>query len=170
MYGCGLRVKELVCLRVKDVDFQLSSITIKSGKGDKDRVTVFPESLKDGVQEQLEKVRPLTEKDCMDDIAGVYLPHALEVTAKNKGKEWPWFWLFPSQELSVDPRSGVLRRHHISPTTIQRQAKRRSQEQVLIKMHRFILCDTALRPIWWKRDMISGQFRNCSGMLMSEQP
>jgi len=88
IYGCGLRVKELARLRVKDADFEMGSITVRSGKGDKDRVTVLPNSLKDDIQQQMDLVRLLYEQVRENDFAGVYLPHALEKKAKNKGMGW----------------------------------------------------------------------------------
>ncbi|RZB30405.1 MAG: hypothetical protein SRB1_02685 [Desulfobacteraceae bacterium Eth-SRB1] len=123
-YGCGLRLRECIKLRVKDIDFEQCCLTVRSGKGDKDRQTVFPESLKDDLRRHLDEVRELYEKDRMDDIAGVYLPGTLERKYTNAGKEWIWQWVFPSKSLSVDPRTRMVRRHHVHPNTLQKQIKK----------------------------------------------
>ncbi|MBW2088752.1 MAG: integron integrase [Deltaproteobacteria bacterium] len=123
IYGCGLRISECVRLRVKDVDFEQNVLTIRSGKGDKDRQTVLPESLKDDLREHLHGVRELYEKDREDHIAGVYLPNALDRKYPNAGKEWIWQWVFPSKSLSVDPRARKIRRHHVHHNTLQKKIK-----------------------------------------------
>jgi integron integrase len=124
IYGCGLRLMECLRLRVKDIDFERSCITVRSGKGDKDRETVLPESLKNDLRGHLDKVADLFEKDRRDKVAGVQLPGALERKYPNAGKEWAWQWVFPSKTLSVDPRTRQIRRHHIHPTYLQKQIKR----------------------------------------------
>ncbi|MEA3280169.1 MAG: integron integrase, partial [Thermodesulfobacteriota bacterium] len=132
-YGCGLRLRECIKLRVKDIDFEQCCLTVRSGKGDKDRQTVFPESLKNDFRRHLERVRELYEKDRMDDIAGVYLPGALERKYTNAGKEWIWQWVFPSKSLSVDPRTRLVRRHHVHPNTLQKQIKKAAASARLTK-------------------------------------
>lgn len=124
IYGCGLRLMECLRLRVKDIDFERTCITVRSGKGDKDRETVLPESLKTNLRQHLEKVRNLFEKDRGDKVAGVQLPGALERKYPNAGKEWAWQWVFPSKTLSIDPRTRQIRRHHLHPTYLQKQIKR----------------------------------------------
>ncbi len=124
IYGCGLRLMECARLRVKDVDFARGCLTVKSGKGDKDRVTMLPESLHDELRAHLEEVHALYEEDRAGGIAGVWLPDALERKYPNAGKEWGWFWVFPSRKLSVDPRSRVVRRHHVSANNLQKQFRR----------------------------------------------
>jgi integrase len=102
----------------------ISSIpTVRSGKGDKDRRTILPESLKDDLIRHLAEVRSLYEEDRKKDLRGVMLPGALERKYPNAGKEWGWFWLFPSKTLSVDPRGPVIRRHHIHPVSLQKAFK-----------------------------------------------
>ena len=123
LYGCGLRLRECLSLRIKDIDFERSCITIRSGKGNKDRQTVLPESLKMDLRNQLADVKELWEEDRKNDIAGVYLPNALDKKYPNTGKEWIWQWLFPSQYLSLDPRTKVIRRHHMHHSTLQKQIK-----------------------------------------------
>ena len=123
IYGCGLRISECVRLRVKDVDFEQNVLTVRSGKGDRDRQTILPESLKDDLREHLHEVRALYEKDREDHIAGVYLPNALDKKYPNSGKEWIWQWVFPSKSLSVDPRARKVRRHHVHHNTLQKKIK-----------------------------------------------
>lgn len=120
IYGCGLRVQECMSLRVKDLDFEQGSLTVRSGKGDKDRLTVLPGSLKNDMQEQLMRARELFERDRKLGAPGVFLPDALERKYPNAGKEWGWFWVFPAITPSVDHRSGVRRRHHCHVTSLQR--------------------------------------------------
>ena len=117
IYGCGLR------LRIKDVDLERGVVIVRSGKGDKDRRTVFPERLKDNLIQHMDSVREIYEKDRKQGVSGVQLPGALEKKYPNAGKEWGWFWLFPSRSLSVDPVSLAVRRHHVHPATLQRAFK-----------------------------------------------
>ncbi len=124
MYGGGLRVSEAVRLRVKDLNFERGLVTVYSGKGDRDRVTVLPRKLKPEFEVHLAKAREIYEMDRKAGVAGVYLPHALERKYPHAGKEWAWFWVFPSRELSVDPRTETVRRHHIHPSAVQRAFKK----------------------------------------------
>jgi len=123
IYGSGLRLKECLRLRVQDLDLARGMITVRSGKGDKDRTTVLPESLKEALTGHLEGVRRVHERDRAGGVDGVALPGALERKYPNAGKEWGWFWVFPAQGLSLDPRSGKVRRHHIHETGLQRAFK-----------------------------------------------
>ena len=123
IYGSGIRVTECARLRVQDIDFERNQLTIRSGKGDEDRLTIFPEKIALELQLQVDLVKSIYEKDRADDIDGVYLPKALERKYPNAGKEWRWFWVFPAGSLSVDPRSKTVRRHHINVNTIQKNIK-----------------------------------------------
>lgn len=123
MYGCGLRVSECVRLRIQDIDLEQNIITIRAGKGKKDRVALVPESLKDDLIEQFERARALYDEDRKKDLPGVYLPGALERKYPKAGKEWGWFWLFPARALSVDPVTNRVRRHHVHPATVQRAVR-----------------------------------------------
>jgi len=123
IYGSGLRVMECLRLRIKDIDFELNSLTVRSGKNDKDRQTVLPESVKNHLQVHLESVYEMYEKDLADGINGVWLPDALVRKYPNAGKEWSWYWVFPSKSLSVDPRTKQVRRHHMHPTTLEKHVK-----------------------------------------------
>jgi len=120
LYGTGLRVMEMLRLRVKDIDFERGLITVREGKGAKDRVVMLPESLRGPLLAHLERARVLFDSDREAGFAGVWLPRALEVKYPNAGKEWGWQWVFPSKDLSVDPRSGLRRRHHVHDRTIGR--------------------------------------------------
>lgn len=119
LYGAGLRLMELARMRVKDIDFDMNVITVRSGKGDKDRSTVLPASVKDNLRAHIEKVKALHEKDLAAGYGEVYLPDALARKYRNAGKQIGWQYVFPSAKLSVDPRSGKVRRHHISDKAIQ---------------------------------------------------
>jgi integron integrase len=112
-YGSGLRIRELVNLRIKDIDLERLQVTVRSGKGDRDRVTTLPETLVPELREWKEKVRALYEKDRANDLPGVALPKALERKWPRAGEQWKWMWLFPSEKLSKDPDSGIVRRHHL---------------------------------------------------------
>lgn len=121
LYGCGLRVMECMRLRVKDVDLSGGKVEVRAGKGDKDRVLTLPKSVVAALEAQLERCRVLHEKDRADGLAGVYLPNAYEVKNPAAGVSWPWFWLFPSGNLSADPRAGGLeRRHHAHEARVGR--------------------------------------------------
>jgi integron integrase len=112
-YGSGLRLNELVSLRVKDIDLERGTLTVRAGKGDADRVTIAPGSLKAELAERFASLRGLYEADRAAGRPGVALPGALERKMPSAGKSWPWFWLFPSRKESRDPESGVIRRHHM---------------------------------------------------------
>ena len=113
MYGAGLRHRECRRLRVKDVCFDEGHIVVRNGKGDKDRITVLPESCRELLKEQIQRVRRLHEKDLSDGYGRVYLPHALERKYVNENREFGWQWVFPARKMSKDPRSGDHRRHHV---------------------------------------------------------
>jgi integron integrase len=123
IYGCGLRLQECLELRIKDIDLGSGIVIVRSGKGDKDRRTVLPESLRAELSDQISSVRKVYDADRQAGAAGIYLPGALERKYPNAGKEWPWFWLFPAETLSVDPRTSVLRRHHVYHASLQRAFK-----------------------------------------------
>ncbi|MCP4370946.1 MAG: tyrosine-type recombinase/integrase, partial [Deltaproteobacteria bacterium] len=111
LYGSGLRLMESVRLRVQDLDFSNRQISVRDGKGNMDRSTLFPETLHGTMRAHLETVRSLFEEDMANGAAGVYLPNALERKFQNAGKSWGWQYVFPATQLSTDPRSGLVRRH-----------------------------------------------------------
>ncbi len=123
LYGSGLRLMEVARLRVKDIDFDSNLIFVRNGKGDKDRSTILPESVKALLLSQIEKVKALHEKDLASGYGEVYLPEALEREYPNAAKEWHWQYVFPSSKFSIDPRSSKIRRHHMSERTIQNAVK-----------------------------------------------
>ena len=123
MYGAGLRLMECLRLRVKDLDFAYNQIHIRSGKGAKDRVTVFPAALKEPLRKHLLRVKLLHQHDLQEGFGRVMLPHALERKLPSAGREWAWQYVFPASRRSVDPRSPVERRHHIHESAIQRAVK-----------------------------------------------
>ena len=124
LYGSGMRLMECVRLRVQDLDFDYRQIVVRNGKGGKDRVVPLPRSLQGGLQEQLEHARSLFEADCVKGVAGVYIPDALGRKYPNACREWGWQYVFPSGRLSVDPRSGVTRRHHLHENGLQKAVKK----------------------------------------------
>ncbi len=124
IYGGGLRLNECLQLRIKDIDLEQGMIIIRSGKGGNDRRTILPESLSEPLLAQMGEARKLFEEDRKKDLPGVWLPHALERKYPNAGKAWGWFWVFPSQSLSADPRTGIVRRHHRHPSTLQTAFKK----------------------------------------------
>src|ERR1700722_12927939 len=120
LYGTGMRLMEVLRLRGKDVDFARNEIVIREGKGNKDRVTVFPETLRAPLQAHLERVRLLHEKDLADGLGWAALPGGLARKFHNAEKEWAWQWVFPSATRSRDPLSKRLGRHHAAETALQR--------------------------------------------------
>ena len=106
LYGSGMRLMEVLRLRVKDVDFDRHQILVRDGNGGKDRVVMFPEKLREPLRVHLERVLGLYEADRAAGVAVVWLPEALGVKFPNAGKQWPWQWVFPSKSIGVDPRGG----------------------------------------------------------------
>lgn len=133
LYGAGLRLMEAARLRVKDLDFDNNLIFVRGGKQDKDRATILPLSVKESLKQHLEKAEELHKKDVKTGYGEVYLPDNLEKKFPNAVKEWAWQYVFPARTLSVDPRSGKVRRHHIHPTSIQKTVKGAVQKAGLVK-------------------------------------
>jgi integron integrase len=124
LYGSGLRIMECLRLRVKDVDLVRGEILVREGKGFKDRVTMLPVSLVQALKQHLERVKVLHEEDLAKGYGEVFMPMALDKKYPAAGKSWGWQYIFPSIKLSVDPRSGVVRRHHADEKAIQRNMKK----------------------------------------------
>jgi len=124
MYGSGLRLMEALRLRIKDVDFSRKEITVRDGKGGKDRRTVLPVSLIGPLREQVARVEVLLARDIAEGAAPVQLPHALGRKYPNAGRTLGWQFVFAARQPSVDPRSGVRRRHHLHESVIQRAVQR----------------------------------------------
>jgi integron integrase len=120
VYGTGMRIMECLRLRVKDIDFGSCEITIREGKGFKDRVTMLPKLLVDPLQEHLMRVRQLHESDLRAGLGEVFMPFALARKYPNAGRSWIWQYVFPSSKISKDPRSSRISRHHADEQAIQR--------------------------------------------------
>lgn len=133
MYGSGLRISEAIRLRIQDIDYELKTITVRSGKGAKDRITTFPSSIVPFLQNHLSKVKGIHENDLANGHGEVYMPYALTRKYPNAAKEWGWQYVFPASALSVDPRSGVTRRHHIDPSVINKAIKSAARKAGLTK-------------------------------------
>lgn len=120
MYGSGLRISEVVRLRVKDIDFSMGYLVVRNGKGGKDRTTLLPKKLVDDLKAQIEVVRALRELDTTRGVGSVYLPHQLEKKYPRIGTTLGWQYVFPASDIAVDPRAGVERRHHVYRGTVQK--------------------------------------------------
>jgi len=123
LYGSGLRLMECLRLRVKDIDFERREITVRDAKGGHERVTMLPASLVTPLQEHLKRVKLLHEQDLATGYGQVYLPYALDRKYPNAATEWGWQYVFPSERLSTDPRTGITRRHHMDESNLQRAVK-----------------------------------------------
>ncbi len=133
LYGGGMRLMEAVRLRVKDVEFARHEIVVREGKGFKDRVTMLPEAVVARLKAHLAKVKTLHDEDLAQGVGEVYLPFALDKKYPNAGREWGWQYVFPSKNLSVDPRSGKTRRHHVDEKGVQRAVKQAVRDAELTK-------------------------------------
>ncbi|NQU38937.1 MAG: integron integrase [Lentisphaerae bacterium] len=133
LYGTGMRIIELIRLRVKDVDFDRRMIIVRSGKGQKDRVAVLPSELVPELKAHVEKVRLLHEKDLAAGTGTVHLPFALDRKYPNANKEWGWKYVFPAHKLSVDPRSGITQRHHVYESVLQKALQTATRNSGVVK-------------------------------------
>lgn len=120
LYGSGLRVKECLTLRIHDLDFERNEITVRSGKGAKDRRTILPDSISSDLNNHLKRVRQTFQQDIKDGYGSVYLPRALSRKYPHAARKWIWQYVFPAPNLSRDPRSGIIRRHHLHPSNLRR--------------------------------------------------
>ncbi|VAW89474.1 Integron integrase IntIPac [hydrothermal vent metagenome] len=140
LYGCGLRITEAVRLRVQDIDYGYKQVTVRNGKGGKDRVTPFPSTLEPLLKNHLERVQLIHEQDLQKGYGAVYLPFALARKYPQAEKEWNWQYVFPSRQLSEDPRGGVIRRHHLDQSVVNKaikQAVRRAEITKRVSAHTF---------------------------------
>jgi len=124
LYGSGLRLLECLRLRIKDLDFSQKLILVRDGKGNKDRITIFPDLLQNPLQRHLQRIERLHHKDLDQGYGQVYMPHALDRKYPNASREWIWQYVFPSQQLSKDPRSSLTRRHHLSSSAVSKAFQR----------------------------------------------
>jgi integron integrase len=140
LYGSGLRLNECLGLRVKDIDFAQQQVIVRNSKGMESRVTMLPVSLVDPLQAHLQKVKRIHQQDLERGYGSVYLPFALEHKYRNACREWIWQYVFPSSQIAKDPRSEVMRRHHLHETGLQRaikQAAKAAGIQKRVSCHTF---------------------------------
>ena len=123
LYGSGLRLVECIRLRVKDIDFEQHCLIVRDGKGEKDRVTMLPDSLIVPLKEHLARVQQIHQQDIKLGYGTVYLPYALEKKYPNASREWAWQYIFPAKSISLDPRSSVMRRHHADESGLQKAVR-----------------------------------------------
>ena len=138
MYGAGLGLSGLLRLRVKDVDIERLQLAVRAGKGDKDRLTMVPRSLAGPLRAHRERLRGLHAADRAAGLPGVALPEALARKWPKACEKFEWFWMFPSRNLMTDPRSGIVRRHHVLDATFQkaiREAAARAQLDKKVTPH-----------------------------------
>ena len=133
LYGAGLRLRECLELRVKDIDFDYNQITIRDGKGEKDRIVPLPQKLKVPLKTQLGKAKNLHEKDLKDGFGSVYLPYALEKKYPSASTSFGWQYVFPAHQISTDPRSGIQRRHHLYETVLPKAVKTAIRKTGIVK-------------------------------------
>jgi integron integrase len=133
IYGSGLRLMECVRLRVKDIDLDRSQVIIRDGKAMKDRMTMLPEQSRPFLLEHLGRVKTMHERDVQKGLGEVYLPFALERKYPSAAREWGWQYVFPSERISEDPRSGKTRRHHINESGLQRAVQKAARSAGLSK-------------------------------------
>jgi integron integrase len=133
LYGSGLRIAEAIRLRVQDIDFSMKNLTVRSGKGNKDRITTFPISLIPFLERHLVKVKQMHQTDLANGFGTVYLPNALARKYTSAERQWGWQYVFPSSKLSKDPRSNAIRRHHIDPSVINKAIKAASGKAGIAK-------------------------------------
>ncbi len=139
LYGSGLRIMECVRLRVKDIDFAQNQIIVRDGKGQKDRITILPKRFHQPLREQLDFVKSFHEEDLAKGFGEVYLWLSIEHKYRNAAKEFIWQYVFPANNLSVDPRSGKVRRHHISESALQKELKKTVQT---LSINKKVSCHT----------------------------
>ena len=123
LYGSGLRLLECVRLRVKDVDLHYLHITVRDPKGGRERKTMLPVSLAAPLREHLHRVKARHEQDLAEGFGSVYLPTALERKIPSASREWAWQYVFPAERRSIDPRTGIERRHHVNEKNLQNAVK-----------------------------------------------
>ncbi|ETR66666.1 MAG: integron integrase [Candidatus Magnetoglobus multicellularis str. Araruama] len=133
LYGSGMRLKECLRLRIKDIDYSVNEIVVRSGKGKKDRSTIFPDSLKPEITAHIRKVKIQHETDLAKGFGSVYMPYALAKKYPNASWQWGWQYVFPAARLSVDPRSGERRRHHVYDRSVQKSVAKSVGQTTIVK-------------------------------------
>jgi integron integrase len=137
LYGSGLRSIECIRLRVQDIQHNMNQILVRDGKGKKDRITILPDDIKPDIINHLRYVKHLHENDLSKGYGRVYLPYALERKHPNANKEWYWQYVFPATTLSIDPRSGIKRRHHTHESVLSRAVKKAAKT---VRIYRPVSC------------------------------
>jgi integron integrase len=140
LYGSGLRLRECMQLRIKDIDFAQSQLIIRSGKGNKDRVTLLPQAVIEPLQIHLQQVRQTHQQDLASGYGATILPFAFDRKAPNAPRQWVWQYVFPASTRSQDPRSGKIIRHHLHESGLQKvlkQAVRSTNIQKRVSCHTF---------------------------------
>ncbi|MGD9200324.1 MAG: integron integrase [Chitinispirillia bacterium] len=120
LYGSGLRIIECLRLRVHDIDFSMKSLVVRNGKGGKDRITTLPPSITISLESHLKRVKIIHDKDLSKGYGAVYLPYALSTKYPHAAKQWQWQYVFPAKNITKDPRTGIVRRHHLDPSPINK--------------------------------------------------
>lgn len=123
LYGAGLRISEALRLRVKDIDFAMQQLIVREGKGGKDRITLLPDRLIERLQSQIQTTLLQHQVDLAKGLGSVYMPAALNKKYPSASQEPDWQYVFPAPDLSIDPRSGIRRRHHLMDRTVQKHIK-----------------------------------------------
>ena len=171
LYGSGLRLMEALRLRVKDVDFDTHQLFVRDGKGAKDRATILPMSLVEPLGRHLGRVKQLHEEDLAGGFGSVHLPKALSRKYPNAPKEWAWQYVFPSRQLSTDPRSRERRRHHRSPSSLQKAVKGALRQA---QIHKAASCHTFRHSfathLLERAGTTSAPYRNYSATGMCARP
>jgi len=133
LYGSGLRISEVIRLRVQDIDFDYKQIIVHNGKGNKDRITTLSNQILPELKTHLQKVKLIHQQDLKNNCGTVYLPYALAKKYPNAAKEWNWQYIFPARNTAIDPRSNITRRHHIDSSTINKAIKSAVQQLKISK-------------------------------------
>ena len=147
MYGSGLRLMECLRLRIKDIDFENHRILVYDGKGGDDRVTMLPDSIITSLREHLQKIRTIHQKDISAGHGSVCMPFGLDKKYPAAHKQWIWQYVFPASTINPDPETGIMRRHHIHETALQRsirEAARLSKIDKRVTPHTFRQCEAYL--------------------------
>lgn len=164
LYGTGMRLMEALRLRVKDVDFDRNEITIREGKGGKDRRVMLPQTLVPVLRQRLDQARIIWQMDRETELPGVWMPDALERKYPRAAESWSWFWVWPSDRTSADPVSGVSRRHHLFEQRLQRAVRKAVATARLTKPVSVHTLRHSIRlpPICLRAVTTSAQYRSCS--------
>jgi integron integrase len=139
LYGAGLRIMEAMRLRAQDIDFGFNQIIVREGKGNKERVVPLPARLITPLKEHLTSIKQQHDADLEAGYGGVFMPPGLQKKYAKSNKQWVWQYVFPSKKLSVDPRSGIIQRHHINESTIQKRVRTTARD---LKINKRVTCHT----------------------------